>query len=66
MNIHKISEELAQAKRSMGTVLIEMEQSDRESSFYIFGPLVKRAETINKKIEALSEIIEDFKKVRFK
>ena len=64
MNLHLIEENLADARRGMGAVQIELEQADQESSFYMFAPLVRRAETIFKKIEALDEIIKDLKNVR--
>ncbi len=64
MNIRLIQDNLANAKRRMIDVLLELEQADGQSRFHMFEPLVKRAGTITAKIESLEKIVEDLRGVR--
>ncbi len=66
MNINIIEDRLASAKKDMMDALGELEQANQESAFYLFAPLVRRAETITGKIESLEHIVRDLKNVRWK
>ena len=61
MNLPEIERQIVAARGNLGVIRVELEQAHKDHGYNSFQPLIKRAESITRKLEDLHFILEALK-----